>query len=404
MQQAFTAKQLMAMLDDLESDTVERKQSFNSNSVKEKARQAVCAFANDLPNHNRPGVLFIGANDDGSPSNEPINDRLLLSLADIKTDGNILPLPVMDVKKVNLKGSDMAVVTVWPSDMPPVKYDGRIWVRTGSRRSIANEQDERILIERRRHKNLPFDLYPIPIATIEDLSRSIFEIEYLPLAFARDILKANNRSYPERLASCRMIVSPEDTTPTLSGLLALGKSPQDFIPGSGIQFLRINGTMLTDPVVDEELIGGALTEMLRRADEKFRAHNRMMYDVTSNSTHTISTPYPQAAILQMLYNAVMHRVYERTNAPTRVYWYEDRIEIISPGGPYGNVNQDNFGRPGITDYRNPNLGAIMKTLGFVQSFGRGIAITRQLLEQNSNPQLELQVDAGSVIAILRCAL
>ncbi|MCB1640071.1 MAG: transcriptional regulator, partial [Thiothrix sp.] len=123
-----------------------------------------------------------------------VTDQLLLALADMKTDGNILPLPVMTVEKRSLKGAEMAVVTVMPSDMPPVKYDGRIWVRTGPRRSIANEQDERILNERRRYKHLPFDLYPIPTARLSDLSRVIFENEYLPAAFAPDVLEENGRS------------------------------------------------------------------------------------------------------------------------------------------------------------------------------------------------------------------
>ena len=125
----FTDNELLSLLDDIESDQVERKSSFKDSSAT-KARQAVCAFANDLPNYNKPGVLFIGANDDGSPANEPITDELLRNLSDMKTDGNILPLPVMTVEKRKLKGADIAIVVVMPSDMPPVKYDGRIWIRT----------------------------------------------------------------------------------------------------------------------------------------------------------------------------------------------------------------------------------------------------------------------------------
>uniref|UniRef100_UPI0011785391 AlbA family DNA-binding domain-containing protein n=1 Tax=Crenothrix polyspora TaxID=360316 RepID=UPI0011785391 len=133
----FSDTELEALLNDLESDLAERKQSFKGETPK-KARQAVCAFANDLPNYNQPGVLFIGAKDDGTPSHEAITDELLRSLADMKADGNILPLPVLSVEKRNLKGADMAVITVLPSDMPPVKYEGRIWIRTGPRRAIAN--------------------------------------------------------------------------------------------------------------------------------------------------------------------------------------------------------------------------------------------------------------------------
>ena len=393
-------EELETLLDDTESDRAERKESFKGD-VPKKARQAVCAFANDLPNYNLPGILFIGTKDNGEPSYLDITDQLLRSLADMKTDGNILPLPVLSVEKRTLKGVEMAVVTVMPSDMPPVKYDGRIWIRTGPRRAIANEQDERILNEKRRYKNIPFDIYPIPSAQITDLSRIIFENEYLPAAFAADVLEANNRTYEERLASCKMIVSPDETTPTVLGLLSIGKTPQDFLSGAYVQFLRIDGIELADPVIDEEDIGGTLVEMLRRTEEKLSAHNRTMIDIVSSPTHNKEIAYPPAAIQQILYNAALHRTYESTNSPVRVYWFNDRIEIISPGGPYGNVTIENFGSSGITDYRNPNIADVLKTFGFIQSFGRGIATARKLMQENGNPDLEFQTTSSAVVCVLR---
>lgn len=396
----YTDAELLRLLTDIESDSVERKQSF-SDDVSTKAREAVCAFANDLPDNKKAGVLFIGVKDSGEPSYLPITDKLLLDLAAMKTDGNILPQPVLTVEKRVLNGADMAVVTVLPSNMPPVKFKGRIWVRTGPRRAVANEQEERILIEKRRYKNIPFDIYPVPSSNISDLSKLIFENEYLTAAFAPDILEENGRSYQERLASCKMITSPEDTTPTVLGLLTLGKSPQDFLAGARVQFLRIDGTELTDPVIDEENIGGALTNLLRRTEEKMTAHNRVEVDVTSESTHHYMHTYPPVALHQILYNAVFHRTYEHTNAPVRVYWFNDRIEITSPGGPYGNVTASNFGQPGITDYRNPNLGEVLKNLGFIQSFGRGIALARKAMDQNGNPPPEFTANQSAVLCILR---
>jgi len=396
----LTDNQLLELLNYIESDTSERKRSMKGDTP-DTVRQVVCAFANDLPGHNKPGVLFIGANDDGTPSGEPITDELLRNLADIKTDGRILPLPVMFVEKRTLKGSDMAVVTVMPSDMPPVKYNGRIWIRTGPRRAIASEQDERILNERRRYKNLPFDLYPVATANISDLSRGIFEDEYLPQAFAPEILEANNRTYEERLASCRMIVSVTDTTPTIHGLLAIGKNPQEHLPGAYIQFLRIDGTQLADEIIDEAKIGGAIVSMLNRTEDKLIAHNRRAFDITSGSTHKITSLYPMAAIQQILYNAVLHRIYERTNAPIHLYWYNDRIEIINPGGLYGNVTPENLGQPGVVDYRNPNLAATMKTFGLVQTFGRGIAIARDEMRRNGNPEPEFTANQSIVSCVMR---
>jgi len=251
------------------------------------------------------------------------------------------------------------------------------------------------------YKNKPFDICPVVGATIEDLSRSIFESEYLPMAVAPDVLEANNRTYEEKLASCGMIVSPVDTTPTVLGLLSIGKEPQNIIYGAYIQFLRIDGTELVDEIIDEDVIGGAVFNMLRRIEDKLKSHNRRAVNVTSAAIHEVVTHYPLPAIYQIIYNAVQHRAYERTNAPIRVYWFNDRIEINSPGGSYGNVTPENFGLPGITDYRNPNIGTAMKTFGFVQSFGRGIEIARRELARNGNPPLEFNVSESFVLCTIR---
>ena len=68
------------MMGDLESDLVERKESLRGDTPVE-IRQAVCAFANDLPDHRRPGVVFVGARDDGQPAAATVTDELLLQLA-----------------------------------------------------------------------------------------------------------------------------------------------------------------------------------------------------------------------------------------------------------------------------------------------------------------------------------
>ena len=101
--------ELIALLDDLESDRVERKSTW-SGSAADKVREAVCAFANDLPGHAKPGVVFIGAQDDGSPGSLTVTDQLLLTLADIKSDGRIVPQPSMTEERRRLKDADMAVL------------------------------------------------------------------------------------------------------------------------------------------------------------------------------------------------------------------------------------------------------------------------------------------------------
>jgi ATP-dependent DNA helicase RecG len=398
-------EELLALIHDLESDRAERKQTWKGDAP-EKGRQAVCAFANDLPNHRLPGVLLLGVKDDGSPMGPEfvVTDELLMTLADIKTDGKIVPPPTLTVAKRHLLGRDVAVVTVWPADAPPVRLDGRIWIRTGPRRGQASAQDERVLNEKRRYRDQSFDTHPVDGSALDDLSRSYFENEYLPQAVARDVLEAYGRSYEERLASLGMIASVDDPTPTVVGLLTLGKSPRTWVPSAYIQFLRIRGTQWGDPVADEAEIDGNLDTLLRRLDEKLKATLTVAVDFTSGSTTEVrAMPYPLSALQQLARNAVMHRTYEGTHAPVRIYWFDDRIEISNPGGPYGAVTQENFGRPGASDYRNPVLAGVLKNMGFVQRFGFGIAEARRAMAANGNPLPEFQVEAAHVLVTLRLA-
>ena len=204
----YTNQELEQMLADPESDLAERKETFKGDAPT-TVRETVCAFANDLPDHRRPGVIFIGARNNGTPTGLIVTDELLLQLSDIKTDGNIVPPPSLTVAKRLLAGAEMAVITVLPADSPPVRYKGRICIRIGPRRGIASAQDERILNEKRRHRDRPFDVQPVMSATFEDLDQGKFETEYLLSAIPLDVLEANDRSPAQRLAATKMIASAD---------------------------------------------------------------------------------------------------------------------------------------------------------------------------------------------------
>lgn len=398
--QPYSTEQLERMLRDIESDLVERKESFSGKAPK-TVREAVCAFANDLPNHHRPGVVFIGARDNGRPVGLEVSDTLLRELSDIKTDGNTVPPPTLTVAKHHLRGADMAVITVWPADSPPVKYRGRIWIRVGPRRAVASAQDERLLNERRRHRDRPYDIRPVGASHMRDLDIRRFEAEYLPAAVPPDILEANDRTVEQRLAAAKMIAAADDPVPTVLGLFVIGRAARDYLPGAYVQFLRVDGDTLEDPVIDAELIDGTIRDVIKGLDDKLRAHNFTAVDFTSEAVEKRKSLYPPAALQQLTRNAVLHRSYEGTNAPSRVYWFNDRMEILSPGGPYGEVTMDNFGTPGLTDYRNPNLAEAMRILGYAQKFGGGIVTARAALRKNGSPPPEFEVERTHVRVTLR---
>ncbi len=393
-------EELARLIEGEESARVEFKETLGGNAP-DRIREAICAFANDLPGSGGPGIAVVGLRDDGTPAGITITDETLRTLTDMRSDGNILPPPTILVEKRLYQGRDVAVVTVLPADSPPVRFRGAIRVRNGPRRSIATAQEERILNERRRHGNRPFDVSPVPGTSIGELNRRQFEDEYLPNAVSRELLSANDRSLGERLAAAKMIASVDDERATILGLLVLGICPRDFIPGAYVQFLRIKGQELSDPIVDEMLIDGTISEMLSRVDDKLRSHNLRQVDIVNQDTERRVDSYPLAALQELVRNAVVHRDYETTNAPVRVTWFDDRIEIQNPGGPFGSVTTDNFAHPGVTDYRNPNLAESMRVLGFVQRFGVGIPTAIRLLREGGHPELDFIVQPTHVLVTVR---
>jgi ATP-dependent DNA helicase RecG len=381
-----------------ESEQVERKEQLKNK--KPEVCQAICAFANDFPRTTQPGVVVIGQRDDGTPRGLPITDALLLELADLRTNGGILPFPQISVRKLDLEGSAIAVVIVEPSASPPVRYDGRTYIRVGPSRRLATAEEEAILTERRPAANLPFDTRPVASSSIDDLDLSRFREEILPQLIADDVLRENRRPVQQQLASLRLVTS-SGLQPTPTGLLLIGYEPEDHLPGSYVQFLRFDGTRLSDPILSEHRISGTIQGMVLDVEEILRANIDTVVQFEGLAREQRKSSVPFEALQQLLRNALLHRTYEASNAPVRVTWFDDRVEIHSPGGPFGQVTIETIGQPGLTDYRNPTLAGVLNRLGFVQRFGVGIQIARDRLAQNGNPPLEFQASVGAVAAIVR---
>lgn len=380
----LTKDELIELLSDMESDRVERTISISNT---DKFCVAICAFANDYPNHRRPGYLIIGANDKGFPTGMTVTDDLLLNLASIRSDGNILPSLAMTVEKFALPGGEVAVVEVQPSTVPPVRYRGRVYIRVGPRRAVANEQEERILSERRSSIVNTFDSLPVTESDINELNIRLFD-EYRAQTIDPEIVANNNRSAEEKLASLRCF-DLQTNKPTVAGLLLFGNNPRFYLPGGYVQFLKFPGTAMTEIPNDQLELSGDLRTVLEGIRTKITAYNSIGMTQGEGFRDKSVPDYPEWAIRELFHNAVMHRDYASTS-PIRFYWFSDRIEIQNPGGLYGTVTRETLSRR--NSYRNPVIAEALKTMGYVNKFGYGIQRTEALLQDNGNPPAEFEID------------
>jgi ATP-dependent DNA helicase RecG len=380
-----------------ESELIEWKPSL---SQTDSIYRTICAFANDYSNHQQQGVIFVGREDNGNCSYTTIADGDMRDFIEhIRSSGSILPLPEVSYQQVVIDGCPVLALIVKPSASTPVQYGQTIWIRQGPSTRRATPHETVVLTEKR--KNSTFDARAANGAVFEDLDHFYLQEEYIPNAVSREVINENNRSLKEQLAALR-ILTPQ-FEPTNLGILVAGKDPLRFLPGAYVQFLRVDGLELSDPIKDSLAISGRVSHVLRLTFDKLLAHIEIASAIDNTGKRIEHPTYPFPALRELVANAVVHRNYETSNAPIRITWFDDRIEIHNPGGPYGLVTDTNFGEPYVTDYRNPELAAALKYLGYVERFGWGIAQVRRQLKLNNNPDVrfEPRKHENYVLAIVR---
>jgi len=377
----LTEPELLALMAELESFRVERTLSTTDT---DKFREAICSFANDMPNSGQPGYLLIGVDDKtGRARGIPITDHLLQQLVSYRSDGTILPPPALVAYKITLSSGEgeVAVVEVQPSHLPPVRYKGRICVRGGPRRGFANEAEERNLTERRIAAAKPFDRQPCVGAGLDDLAMDIFLGTYRVAAISRDILDENHRPVKQQMASLRLFDLAKNC-PTNAAMLLFAKDPLQWLSHAYIQYVQFPGTEMDDsPLVDKRFSGDLLT-LLREVDAFVRNLPTSRPLALSALREETVYDFPPAAIRELLMNAVAHRSYEAAS-PIRFYRFANRLEIISPGPLYGEATPANF--PRQTSYRNPVIAEALAVLGFVNQYGRGVLRAQSALQKNGSP-------------------
>ena len=300
----------------------------------------------------------------------------------LRSDGNILPQPIISIEAFSFEKGDVVVLTVIPSPFPPVRYKGRTWIRVGPRKAIASEMEERILIERRSANVSTFDIRSCIDASLSDLNIELFKNNYLTKAIDAEDLIKDKREIKEQLAALRFF-NLELNKPTNAGVLLFGGNPEYFIPGGYIQYVRFSGNNISDEIINEKKFTGNLVTVLKKLDifiDDAIVMSRPVPDSTLRES--IKKNYPKWAIRELLMNAVMHRDYE-SNAPIKFYQFNNRIELGNAGGLFGKARPDNF--PNENDYRNPVLAETMKVLGYVNRFNRGVERVKQELKENNNP-------------------
>jgi ATP-dependent DNA helicase RecG len=391
----MTAQELQNLIANTEADRVEK---TRSTSDVDKFREAICSFSNDMGGKGLPGYLLIGVDEKDSSFRLPSTDALLQQFASYRSDGQVMPLPVMHVSSHPhpAGGGDVIVVEVHPHDLPPVRYRGRVCIRVGPRKDFATETEERVLTERRSSRFPTFDATPCPEGSLDRLDMETFRQSYRPHAVAAEVIEENHRSTKEQLAALRFFHLKRDC-PSNAGMLVFAFDPLDLFPGSKVQFVQYGGPQLDADVLSEKTFTGNLITILAELDSFLKGRFTQKPVKVTELREQAVFDYPTEAVRELLMNAILHRDYQSTS-PIRFYQFSDRIEIQNPGGLYGDASPENF--PTVNAYRNPVIAEAMHTLGYVNRFGRGIARARRALLENGSSEPKFDYHSSHFLTII----
>lgn len=390
----MTIEEIQRLLRSTETSRVERTESTTN---MDKFQEAICAFSNDMSDSRQNGYLIIGAKDNGELSGLKVDDALYQKIAGIRSDGNILPIPMMTCECYELEGGDLLIVEVQPAFSPPVRYRGRTFIRIGPRRDIATLDEERRLTEKRMSNMATFDALPCYKATLSDVDVDFVREEYIPKAVDADELKSDTRSIQEQMASLGLY-DLQNNCPTNACIILFGKKPKQFLPGMYLQYVRYAGEDKGGEILDDKPFNSSLSRMMPQLEAFIDygvVHTRPV--AVSSLREKNQSNYPKEALRELILNACMHRDYQ-SNAPTRFYQFDDRIEIMNPGGLYGKARPENF--PNVNDYRNPIIAQALKILGYVNMFNRGISRVKRLMLDNGGAEPRFDITKITAFEVL----
>ena len=121
------------------------------------------------------------------------------------------------------------------------------------------------------------------------------------------------------------------------------------------------------------------------------------YEVIQQAERKNIEKIPETAFREAIANALIHRVWD-VESQIRVMMFEDRIEIISPGGLPAGITEEEYLSGKISVLRNRNLANVFYRLGFVEIFGTGITRIKQVYEAGlQKPDFEVSENTIKII-------
>ena len=333
----------------------------------ESLASEMAAFANA-----EGGLILIGVADDGSTPGLLKEDVGRINQLISNAASHLVRSPLtVQTENVAVGKNRIVIVLNVPKgiDKPYFDKNGVIWLKVGADKRRVNSKEE---LRRLFQISGQFHADEMPTkAGLEALDKLRFR------DFIRDVYKREFPEGPSELLRFlqNMNLATEAGFLNLAGLLMFAEFPERFTPQFVVKAIRYPGNKIhaTD-YLDTEDFAGPLRKIF---DDALAFIMRNLHKVQAG--RGVNAPglpeIPETVFEELLVNALVHRDY-LVSAPIRLFIFDNRIEIISPGHLPNNLTVEKI-LSGISNIRNPIIVSFVAK-GLLPYHGLGSGIKRAI--------------------------
>ena len=318
------------------------------------------------------GTIFFGVDDDGNIKGLPDVKQACLDIEN-KINDSITPQPDYTLEVQN---NDQTIkLTVKSGLQKPYLYKSKAYKRNDTATiEVDTLEFSRLVLD---GKNIRFEELPCKDQELsfEILHRKLKETVRIE-NFDKDTLKTLN------------LYDDVNGFNNAAGLLA----DKNHFPGIDIVKFGENISIIQKRSTFENI---SVLEVYEKAIDVFRDYYQ--YEVIQGADRKKMEKVPEAAFREAIANALIHRVWD-VNSQIRVSMFDDRIEIVSPGGLPSGITEEEYLSGKLSVLRNRNLANVFYRLGFVEIFGTGITRIKQLYAESLiKPDFEVSENAIEIV-------
>jgi len=361
----------------------------------------ICAFANTAG-----GVILVGVDDNGliqGISREKLS--LVENYISNACRNNCRPpvLPLMQTLMLpDATGTNQPIIKIDVAKSVFVHQTsgGRYFQRLGVTKVDLTPQELARLFQQ-REQSFVFDEQIIRQAAFDDLNRKLLK-NFAP----------ESRHLPwEKILENKRIVSRDEQNvlrPSVAGLLAFGDSPEQLLPSAYIEAAAYRGVeMASAAVIDSKKITGPLHQQI---DDAVNFVERNMKVASIKTVGRQDFPqYDILAVHEAIVNAAAHRDYSIAGSKIRLFLFDDRLEIYSPGKLPNTITLENMADRQFT--RNQLLVSFLSRQTsphtgryYIEARGEGVRLIIERSEAISEKQPQYRLLGDELLLTIWAAL